>query len=303
MANIKFEAHWVKRWQQQFNAPKGFLLIRPKEIYKKNIGIFLNNLDKNQTKNKKLKDIDISIEYHYKKRTLDQNNLMWALYEIEANEINGGISGDKSQMVTSSELYHNDLLDFAPRIEIKANKSDLSFIKSEYLIEECKKIIESDKYYIIAIVSSSHFNTVQMLKWIDRIFNRLAIHGVACTNPGEIHSYWIRWRQYQNDNKIILHDDIMTADEYRALNPICEATGDYIGNGSGQLCHIQARGMGGNFESRDYSSNWLHMSHNAHIETQHQKGWEHFLKIYPHLKYKVETALKRNYDINNGGKE
>lgn len=297
MALIKFIGNWSKDWQKQI--PKGYLLIKPKETYHKKIAIVLNKLDQMQQKKEELKDIDITIEVHYKKRTLDQNNLMWALYEIESNELNAGMKGSKEHMFTSQELYDNDIKDYAPKIEIRVKhydyKNRISFLKSQYRIEK-EDIIKDEsgkiKYHLFtAIITSSNFTTKQMAEWVDMIFNRMALNGVTVTNPGEIHSYWVKWKQSLNDNKIILHDDILTESEYRTLNPMCEACSKFIADGSGQISHIKSRGSGG----QDYASNLLHLCNECHIETQHAKGFEHFLKVYPHLTYKVSTALRRDY--------
>lgn len=306
MANIKFTGFWSKSWQKQI--PKGFILIKPKNQYIKRLAVILNKLNQFQDKKRELRELDITIEFHYKKRTLDQNALLWSLYEIEANEMNAGMSGDKKQMVTKDELYADDLKIYAPRIEIKATAENLSFLKSQYRIESERPIVDESgniKYYFItAIISTSHFTTLQMAGWIDRMFNRMAVNGVNCTNPKEIYDYWVKWSQMKSDEKIILHDDILSGAEYKALNPICEATGNFIGDDSGQLCHIKARGMGGNpEEEKDYSSNWLHLCHEAHISVQHSIGWTYFLKLYPHLKYKVEMALKREYPAIEESKE
>jgi hypothetical protein len=288
---IKFVGNWNKNWQKQYNIPKGFIIIKPKEIYKKKIGTHLNKLDEFQEKKQELKDLDFTIEYHYRKRTLDQNNLMWALYTIEANEMNAGINL-KNKTVTPDELYNNDLLDYGKKMKIQIKPEYINMIKSEYrVIDE----IEKDGFIIITVIlTTSKLNTKQMANWIDRIFIRMACNGVTVTNPAEIYDYWVKWKQSLNDNKIILHDDILTDEQYKALNPICEACGKYIGE-SGHLAHIKSRGSGG----KDHILNYLYLCRKCHIETQHEKGWQYFLKIYTHLKYKVEMALKKEYSKDN----
>lgn len=308
MAIIKFPGNWSEEWQKIFKVPKGYILIKPKPVSKKNIGIALRKLSDIQNKKKKLKDIDFTFEFHYKKRVLRQNNLMWALYEIEANEHNGNQEGHPEQMVTTQQLYDQDLLTYAPTMTMNIKKDYKDLIKSEWKILREKEVLNENKeligYRVEVIISTSKFNTKQMAEWIDRIFNRLAYNGVSVENGADIQNYWRKWRQYLNDSRIVLHDEIMTADEYKALNPICEATGVYIGNKGGHLVHIKARGMGGNQEAyKDFNSNWLHLCPEAHsvpsdpdVTAQHQYGWSEFIKQYPHLKYKIETAMKRSYD-------
>jgi hypothetical protein len=286
MALIKFVANWSKSWAH----PKGYLLLKPKETYHKNMAIALNKLDEIQAKKEELKDIDVTIEIHYKKRTLDQNNLLWALYSIESNEINAGMKGTNSQMCSSQELYENDLVAYAPRIKMQVKNDYYDVIRSEYRVEDAKDY-NNDTKVITCILTTSKFNTKQMAEWIDRIFNRMAQNGVTVTNPAEIHDYWTKWKMMLNDEKIVLHDDILTEDQYKSLNPICEACSKFIGDGTGQISHIKTRGSGG----ADRASNYLHLCNACHIGTQHAKGFEYFLKLYPHLSYKILTALKREY--------
>lgn len=297
MAVIKFQGNWQPEYQK--GVPKGFIVLKPKDFFLDKIRKAMKKLMENQKKSEQLRDLEITIDIHYKKRSLDQNNLMWALYEIEANEINGGLSGSRDQTTSSEELYLQDLEEYAERIVLIVPEHKLELYKLGRRIIACDeyKAKEGVMYYRLEMIeSSSFFTTKQMTDWIERQFNRIAINGVECTNPGEIPNYWLQWKQHLNDNKIILRDDIVTGQDYKALNPLCEASGEYIGDGSGQLAHIKARGMGGNpIEEKDYSSNWLHLSNKAHIEIQHKKGWKHFLKLYPHLRYKVETAQRREY--------
>ena len=157
---------------------------------------------------------------------------------------------------------------------------------------------------IRAIRSSSKFNTKEMVVWIARIFNRLAYNGVGVTNPGEIQNYWHQFKEYVNENKITIHDSILTQAEYKALNPICEGCGEYIADGSGELAHIRAIGMGGDRTKepkRNYSSNWLHLCRECHGDIWHGKGAYEFLKLFKHLTYKVNTALNREYSEIDAG--
>lgn len=294
MANCKLVGNWSKEYQK--NVSKGFLLLKVDDKFYKKTGKFLNKLNEFQEKKNELRELDITITYHYQKRTIDQNNLMWALYEIQANEMNAGQKGDSLQNITSEELYENDLLEYGPKIKLLVENDMVNMFKSQYKIIKQEDYNENIKI-LTAILTTSKFNTKQMAEWIDRIFNRLAFNGIEVTSPEEIHTYWQKWRNHLNSQKIILHEKKLTGEEYKKANPICEATGKYIGDGSGHLCHIKSRGMGGNQEDyKDTPANWLHLCHEAHIEIQHQKGWSHFLKLFPHLSNKINQSLNKTID-------
>ena len=298
MPNIKIVGQWSSEFQKAYKIPKGYLLLKIGNSYRENLRKVFKKLAEFQKKNDTLKDLEITIEVHYKKRTLNQNRLMWAIYTIEANEHNGGMEGKKEFMVTPEDLYNSDLIDYAPKVEITIPPEQYNYYATNYRVENAFKTVNKEGktmfYKMTLIESTSHFNTKQMAKWIDRQFNRLAQNGVNCTNPAQIYDYWLKWRNFINDQKIELYEAIISIDEYRKLNPICEATGVFIQPGLGHIAHIKARGMGGNHEiEKDYPSNLLHLSQEPHLCVQHQKGWGEFIKKYPHLKNKVEKALKR----------
>jgi hypothetical protein len=290
MANIKFTGYWSQAWQKEFHIPKGYIIIKPKEIYNKQIAPVLIKLQKKQEEKQELRELDINIEFHYQKRNLDQNALMWSLYEIESNEMNGNQSGRKEDNITGQNLYDQDLIDFGARIEMKVSKEEYFYIKSQYRVIE-KEFYDdkSNTYYIKAIVSTSHFTTHDMARWIERIFNRLAQNGVTIEKTSQIRDYWIKWRNSLNDSKILLNgEENLTKEDYKNSNPSCEACGGYI-QGAGEISHIKA----GHHDEFDFPWNWLHLCHACHIGLQHQKGWSDFLKLNGHLKFKVETALKK----------
>ena len=340
MPKIKFLANWAKEYQDSLKIPKGFLVLKYHDFYRKSIGTQLLKLDEYQKKQfqkakeeaKKnngeindsdfMRDLEIIIEYHYRKRTLDQNALMWSLYTIEANEMNGGMSGSKEQVVIPMELYLSDLEEYGERETITTKRHNLSYYLAEYRIIEAvisggKEIPiktylqmqadDNDEITIRVIRGTSKYNTKEMAKWIDRIFNRIAYHGIPVTNPGEIERYWQEWREYLNDNKITIHDTIMTQEEYKALNPICEACGKFMSDEEKELAHIKAVGMGGDRTAepkKNYTSNWLCLHANpCHRVYWHQDGIRNFLKQFKHLTYKVNTALARDYKPINDHKQ
>lgn len=258
---------------------------------------FDNRLKNAENKKGELKLLEISIDYHYKKRTLDQNSLMWSLYTIEAYAHNAGLSGAREHLVTAKELYENDIREYAPVVTIECKTEHYEFVRQEYRRVE---ILEQDaeKTKVSIWITTSHFNTKQMAYWIDRILNRMAYFGIPAEKEAELHKSWRDWRQMLNDENISLHDEVLTGKEYKEAVPICEATGIFLGHEGGSLAHIVARGMGGNPEDwKDEAGNWLHLSDIAHALFDNGKGREHFLEEYPHLRNKIESALKKEIPV------
>lgn len=311
MPDNTFIGTWSEKYYSNNNIPKKYFVIEPEAIYKKNIGKFIVQLKEYQKEKGELKQLKIKIEYHYRKRTLDQNSLYWALLQIQANEQNGGQKGPG--MITPEDLHNAYLKEYGEREVIKTRRKNLGYYRSKKRVEgiivdaslipvdlfinnkDFDNYLPNQYIMIQCIRGTSEYTTKEMAQRIDTVFNEIAFSGVAVTNPGDIHNYWVQWRQHLNDEKIILHDKIMTRKEYKEKNPICEGCGSNQGE---QLAHIQAIGMGGKEElEKNHASNWLHLCHECHIDDIHQKGWEIFLKKFPHLSYKVKTALKRDYPI------
>lgn len=267
-----------------------------------------------------MRDLDIHIDIHYQKRSLDQNALMWSLYDIEAYVQNGGQEGHSDQMVTRKELYLTDLELYGEREKVLTKRKNFSFFYNDYKIESIfvddqqmspgelfDKVKDFDKRILITYIKgTSKLTTKEMSLWIDRIFNRLAYNGVPLECSGDLKDKWFKQQIHNNENKIILYDEIMTQAEYKTLHPLCEASGEYIGDGTGELSHIQGFGMGGKRKDEprlNYTSNWLHLKTEIHRDLWHGKGVKEFLKVYPHLAYKVRTALNRNYETIEEKKE
>lgn len=295
MALFSFDGNWSLKYHKQFKIPKGFIIFKVLENslhrYKKQF----EKLESRQLNGAELIKIEVKGDIFFKKRSLNQNSLMWSLYSIEANEMNAGLSGHKDQNVTADYLYEADIKNYAPTFGMKLKKEDLERFKRLY--NRIEIVNEQDNILVLKVtLGTSHFNTREMTEWIERQFNRMAYMGLSLENADSISKYWLDWQNHLNDNEIIIHDEIMTKKEYKVLHPSCQATGEFIGHEGGEVAHIQAIGMGGNEElEKNYASNWLHVKTEIHRDIIHGQGWEEFLKQFPHLTYKVRTALKREY--------
>ena len=141
--------------------------------------------------------------------------------------------------------------------------------------------------------TTSHFSTLDMAYWIDRIINRIAEYGVPTEYQAMMKSQWIEVKEWLAINKLVLHsEEPCTKEEYKNKVPVCEASGEWLGQ-NGEVAHIKAVGMGGYEEpEKDHPSNWLHLKTEIHRGLIHGKGWKAFLKLYPWLKYKYTFAMK-----------
>jgi len=301
--NITFKFTWCKEFQK--NIPKGYFVIKPEKIFYRPMAVYLNNLEAYQKERGMLKEQKAKFEWFYRKRTDLQNSLYWSLREIQANELNAGKRG--KNMITSEQLHEDYLREYGEREIIITQRKNLNKYlletRVEFVILEKEKIpvstfLEMEKNYddsemikIQTIRGTSGMNTKEMAIVIESVFDEIWESGVE--ESGDIHNYWVEWRQFLNDNKITLHDDIMSMAEYKERRKMCEACGDKPGE---HLAHIKAIGMGGKEElEKNYASNWLHLCERCHIGIWHNQGVKSFLDAFPHLKYKVSTALKREY--------
>lgn len=336
MPKITFPASWSADEQKAAGIEKGYLLMKYWPLWRDRLGKFMLKLDAFQKKTlariiekgivtgnspeaiaQSLRELSITIEYHCRKRTLDQNALKWALYTIEAHEQNCGHVGAKEQMVQPMELYLADLREYGDIITINDKVSALPQYKADYRVieaiilddgreftlkgfERLTPFSPDDRITIRARKGTSKKDTVEMAIWIERIFNRIAYHGVNITSPEDIERYWEEWRTHLNNKQVILHnDELMTHADYKALNPICEGCKVFIGLEGGEIAHIKGFGMGGDRSrepARDYPWNILHLCHSCHISgpTAWHLGYKTFLRNRPWLRWKVNQALHRD---------
>ena len=290
--------------------PKALLVLKPEAKYFKTLGTQLKKLKEWQSvksleKGEKVfREIEVDIVIHYKKRTIDQNALLWSLYTIEADEMNGGMKGEPDHMIKPEELYEQDSLEHNPHAWFEGDEFLEIRLRDQYYILE-KSILPTGGIRIHGQVRTSNFTTVEFSQRIEMVFNRMAQNGIPITNSGDILKYLNDHRQKMNDEHIVLYsDEIMTQAEYKDKHPLCEGCGTFVGDSSGQLAHIKAVGMGSDRTKelkKNFSSNWLHLCSACHNGVWHGKGEESFVKMFPHCKYKVSEATKRDYDWSKVG--
>lgn len=153
-----------------------------RELYK----IVAKN-DEAISRGKDLIDLDVIIDIAYRKRSVDANRLMWALYTIIADALNRE-QGTRNR-ITPEELYEQDMVDWAPRHRFVCEEPSLEFFKIVLQEEKGKiKKIETEKGICSIEVwqTSSFWNTKQMAEHIDRLLNTLEQMGIIRENSGDL---------------------------------------------------------------------------------------------------------------------
>jgi hypothetical protein len=228
---------------------------------------------------------------------------MWSLYEILANEANGGVVANIQGAETPEHLYEQDMEMLAPTVKLTVPENLVDSVRQLAKVQSIVGSASGGNVVMTLLITSSKWTTVRMALHIDGLFHRLATDGVSLENGADVHRYWVRWRSYLNDKSIALYDAEMSEEEYRETTPWCEACGEYVGNGRGHLDHIKTRGAAWG-EEKQKAADWLHLCPDCHVfggkESKHDGGVESFVKRYPHLRKKVESALRRNVGDDPG---
>ena len=245
-----------------------------------------------------LLELEVVIEWHLKKRTIEQLRLFWVLIGTAASLHygDGYRLGPGEAKEEANRLYEDFLEERGPRVEcVLSPEAEAAFLDKFYRVVS-REEYPSGKIRLECIMGASQWNIKQASEAIDYWFNELATLGVPDDVGADLASYWREWRTYLDKEGVRIVEDRaeITTDEYKRRTPMCEGCGCWLGMG-GHLAHIDARGMGGNEEAeKSLPGDWLHLCERDHLTVQHQKGWGEFLKRFPWNKGKVEAALKRS---------
>ncbi len=146
----------------------------------------------------KQSDKDVTVTFDFKKnhRTLDQNALLWALLTIYAN----ALGGDQ----TPEEIYYKMLdrygvakffvMEEAAASELKGLFKDTKIIDDAVVMRQGKR---TPAKLVKCIVGSSNYDTGEMTKLIDGVFDDLAALGVDAHASREVSEYWQEWSKYK----------------------------------------------------------------------------------------------------------
>jgi len=332
MAKLKTPIEYIQGFSKKTGIPKsitirdvkyGILPVLFKWKYIKKIVEFYNDLTAWIDSHGRTPEMDIEITAHYRDGNQKQKALAWVLYEIMADVQNGGQVGSLSQMITPMQLYRQNLRDWAqafPADVLYIPRENIRFHRDYRIIEiKDNRITDRDTWIDIDTVEGKQYlSTIktgtkitirgywgmskmdkrQLAKHIEGIFHQLAEMDIPVRTSEDLKNYLYEYREWKQEKKIGEDPELCTREEYRRRHLICEA----CPKPPHDLAHIRAVGMGGDRSAETMVDplNTLHLCREDH-NLQHARGWGAFKKKYPHLRDKINAALRGSPD--NLGKE
>jgi len=216
--------------------------------------------------NKKEFYLLIEFNLEHQKRTFKQNSTVWKLVEAI------WLSMEKDPP-TEEEKYslYLDLLDaYADKVKNKITGELRPVHISESNSIEGARFIDGLLYHLTTVVGGLEYNVQSTV--IDVLYE------------------WEKWRGGleidPTDYSDLECSNLLTEAEWRERHRVSEASGQ---GGTIERCHIVSRGA--DTADIEKSWNWLALTHEEH-RMQHQRGWDEFLRIYPHLKGRVDRARR-----------
>lgn len=197
----------------------------------------------------------VKIERITSARTYKQNNTIWALVSIIWQAQNGNAP-------TESQKYslYMDIIDaYSDKVKNKLTG-------------------------VLRPIHISEADTQTAAKIVNACFE---IAATCCDLPldsqASVQSLFKQWQQWRGQ-QIADPLDCDNLKKWKQENRLSHASG--IG-GLLECAHIVSRGA--RPDLIDNTANLLMLTHNEHM-LQHEIGWDEFLKIYPHLTWRVERA-------------
>lgn len=148
-------------------------------------------------------DFDVTVNIHYRKRSLDANALMWALYTLMAEAMTR--ENPTRNPFTAQELYDEDMKQFAPRHYLSCDPASLSFFVMVLEQERghVKAIHDSEQTgnKVIEIwQTSSYWDTKQMSDHIERLLNTLDDMGISSHTNGDLKKVFDDFEKWRSSN-------------------------------------------------------------------------------------------------------
>ena len=143
-------------------------------------------------------------------------------------------------------------------------------------------------------VRLSDGNTASVARFIEGLMYHLSLYADLDFNAqSDVVRLLKEWEAFRSglEKDPLDYSDIgctvlLTEKEWREKKKFSDASGK---GGYLELAHIVSKGS--DESARDKAWNWLCLTREEHA-LQHEKGWEEFLRIYPHLKGRVYRARR-----------
>jgi len=205
------------------------------------------------------------LDLPYQRRTFRQNAAVWKLVTVIFESMEGRLPDEEEK--------YNLYLD---------------------LLEVCADRVPNRLNGGTRPVHISEADSLEGSRFIDALLQHLA---TECSLPYELQTTvqevlqdWETWRGERETDHADYTDAgqtvMLTESEWRVKHVYSEASGR---GGIIQRAHIVSRGA--DAADIEKSWNWIALTPEEH-EEQHRQGWDEFLRIYPHLKGRVERARR-----------
>lgn len=210
---IRAVAKWNPKDSERYRLERGqgLFLLRVEPEFRERWGKELHRLRKHQEEAHikalgedpraleadSLTELEVTVEIFYRKRNLEQNRLMWKLYEIEANWINGtplyraGYWSKKlpERIITPEEIHQDDLETYCEKTEYFVPKDSLFAFRRgvEYELGKVKKAepVSAETVRVEVWKTTSFLNRKEFSQWVDRIIDRIEDSGLLRVDEGE----------------------------------------------------------------------------------------------------------------------
>lgn len=139
--------------------------------------------------------LTLTVERQRKRRSREQNRMMWALLTIMADTYNAGKAGG----ITPEDCYVEMLEEYGMEYDfLELPAAAVPILRKAYRLVHVVELLDDNRCTVKASMGSSSFTTAQMAAFIDGIFDRLAEMGV---NDPNVTAYWQEWQEVPRDGR------------------------------------------------------------------------------------------------------
>jgi hypothetical protein len=211
---VRFTANFLPSLYRSFgikNSDRLFLVQCKQDEYARlyeELKKLAGKVEENRIAGKDDIDLDITVDILYRKRSLEANALMWALYTLIAEALNR--ENKTRKPVTPQELYDEDMAVVAPKHRIECRAESVNFFtdilsRERGRIREITDHPEMEGWKVIEVWQTSSFwNTSQMSVHIERLLNTLDDMKITQHTNGDLKKVFddfTEWRKKNADER------------------------------------------------------------------------------------------------------